>query len=85
MITCDYALAVCRQVVWTAAQHALTDGSEARFAAASMGLHVSLFISTADAFPHIKTVCVQPCHRVMDCIVLFSPEEKRGSEGGREG
>lgn len=35
-------------------------------------------------FPHIKTVYVRPCQRVMDCIVLFSQEEKRG-DGGKKG
>lgn len=39
-------------------------------------------------FSHIKTVYVRPCQRVMDCIVLFSKEEKRGDggkKGGKEG
>lgn len=36
------------------------------------------------SFPHIKTVYVWPCHRVMDCIVLRKKKEK-GGWGGEEG
>lgn len=45
-----------------------------------MGLDVrfSIYFHGPCVFPHIKTVYVRPCHCVMDCIVLFSQEEKGG-------
>lgn len=55
---------------------------------ASVGLAVrfTIYFHGSCVFPHIKTVYVRPCHRVMDCIVLFSQEEKGGwwKEGGKE-
>lgn len=55
-------------------------------AAASEGLDVrfSIYFHGSCVFPHIKTVYVRLCHRVMDCTVL-SGREERGEEGKEEG
>lgn len=51
-----------------------------------MGLDVrfSIYFHGPCVFPHIKTVHVRLCHRVMDCIVLYSEEEKGGMVERRE-